>query len=60
MSCGYREATSPVTVEHFYRKEFKKDPATEKLRRHWLKKFQETGSMLDQEEAGRPRVSAGE
>jgi hypothetical protein len=51
------ETKSVIKMQRRYRTQHGKDPPSGNAIRRWLKQFQETGSVLRRQEAGRPRTS---
>jgi hypothetical protein len=51
------ERKSITKMQCHYSTQYGKDPPPVNVTRHWLKQFQETGSVLHRKGAGRPRTS---
>jgi transposase len=51
------ETKSVIKMQRRYRTQYGQDPASDNAMRRWLKKFQETGSVLHRKGAGRPSTS---
>jgi transposase len=51
------ETKSNIKAQHHYRTQHGKDPPSDKAIRRWLKQFQETGSVVHRNGAGRPSSS---
>jgi hypothetical protein len=51
------ETKSIIKMQHRYRTQYRKDPPSDNATRHWLKQFQETGSVLHRKGAGRSSTS---
>jgi transposase len=57
---SFFETKSVIKIQCRYRTQYGKDPPSDKAIRRWLKKFQETGSVLQRKGAGRPSTSQEE
>jgi hypothetical protein len=51
------ETNSVIKTQDRHRTQYGKDPPSDNAIRHWLKQFQETGSVLHRKGAGRPSTS---
>ncbi|GBN11389.1 hypothetical protein AVEN_204324-1 [Araneus ventricosus] len=51
------ETKSVITTQRRFRTTYKKDPPSDNSIRRWLTQFQETGSVLHRQGAGRPSTS---
>ena len=52
----YHELKSPTAVQRKFRSEFGENPPHTNSIKRWIKKFMETGSILDGKRSGRPSI----
>jgi hypothetical protein len=53
----FLETNLVIKTQPRYRTQYGKDPLSDNAIRHWLKQFQETGSVLHRKIVGRPSTS---